>query len=112
DLPRALRRSRPVRWAALAAAVLISSGLPAAIGQTPSPPPAGQEVGGRSADLVVLGAKVLTVDRTLSVAEAVAVRDGVFTLVGTSAQARALVGPATRVIDAAGRTVIPGLIDS
>ena len=64
------------------------------------------------ADLVVLNGKVLTVDAGFRVAEAAAVRDGVFVLVGTSAQARALVGPKTRVIDAEGRTVIPGLIDS
>ena len=64
------------------------------------------------ADLVVTGAKVLTVDAGSRVAEAVAIRDGVFVLVGTSAEARALVGPRTRVIDAGGKTVIPGLIDS
>jgi predicted amidohydrolase YtcJ len=64
------------------------------------------------ADLVVLNGKVLTVDAGFRVAEAAAVRDGVFVLVGTSAEARALVGPKTRVIDAEGRTVIPGLIDS
>ena len=64
------------------------------------------------ADLVVLNGKVLTVDAAFRVAEAVAIRDGVFVLVGTSAQARALVGPRTRVVDAAGKTVIPGLIDS
>jgi len=64
------------------------------------------------ADLVVLNGRVLTVDAAFRVAEAVAIRDGVFVLVGTSAQARALVGPRTRVVDAAGQTVIPGLIDS
>ncbi|PYQ46002.1 MAG: amidohydrolase [Acidobacteria bacterium] len=64
------------------------------------------------ADLVVLNGKVLTVDTAFRVAEAVAIRGGVFVVVGTSAQARALVGPRTRVVDAAGQTVIPGLIDS
>ena len=64
------------------------------------------------ADLVVLNGKVLTVDPAFRVAEAVAIRDGVFVVVGTTAQARALVGPRTRVVDAAGQTVIPGLIDS
>jgi predicted amidohydrolase YtcJ len=64
------------------------------------------------ADLVVLDGKVLTVDADFRVAEAVAIRDGRFVLVGTNEQARALVGTATRVIDAGGRTVVPGLIDS
>ena len=39
-------------------------------------------------------------------------RDGRIAALGRSAEIRALAGPATRVIDLAGRTVIPGLIDS
>jgi predicted amidohydrolase YtcJ len=73
-------------------------------------PPASPE--SAPADLVVTGGKVLTVDAGFRVAEAVAIRDGVFVLVGTSAQARELIGPRTRVVDAGGMTVIPGLIDS
>ena len=64
------------------------------------------------ADLVVVNGQVLTVDAQFRVAEAVAIRDGVFVLVGTSAQARALVGEGTRVLDAGGKSVVPGLIDS
>jgi predicted amidohydrolase YtcJ len=64
------------------------------------------------ADLVVLDGRVLTVDASFREARAVAIRDGVFVKVGTTAEVRALVGPRTRVIDAGGRTVIPGLIDS
>ena len=57
----------------------------------------------RAADLVVLNGKVLTVDAALRTAEAVAIRDGVLTfIVGTNEQARPLVGPKTRVIDADG----------
>ena len=91
------RPFRSARWRALALALC---GAPSA---SPASAPA---------DLVVLDGKVLTVDAGSRVAEAVAIRDGVFVLVGTSAQARALVGPRTRVIDARGKTVIPGLIDS
>lgn len=64
------------------------------------------------ADLVVLNGKVLTVDPGFRVVEAVAVRGGVFVLVGTNEQARKLVGKTTRVIDAGGKSVVPGLIDS
>lgn len=64
------------------------------------------------ADLVVLNGKVVTVDADFRVSRAVAIRDGLFVLVGTNEQARALVGETTRVIDAGGKTVIPGLIDS
>ena len=65
-----------------------------------------------AADLVVLNGKVLPVDADFRLAEALAIRDGVFVLVGTNEQARALVGKTTRVIDAAGKTVVPGLIDT
>jgi predicted amidohydrolase YtcJ len=64
------------------------------------------------ADLVVLNGKVLTVDPAFSVAEAVAIRGGTIVLVGTTEAARRLVGKGTRVIDAGGNSVVPGLIDS
>ena len=65
-----------------------------------------------SADMVFTNAKVLTVDARSSVAQAFAVKDGRFLLVGTNGEALAHVGPATRVVDLKGRTVIPGLADS
>ncbi len=55
---------------------------------------------------------MITVDQHSTIAEAVAIHGGRFVAVGTSADIRRLVGAATRVIDAGGRTVIPGLIDS
>lgn len=64
------------------------------------------------ADLVVLHGKVITVDGAFSVAEAFAVKDGKFAAVGTEAQIKSYIGPATRVIDAGGRAVVPGLIES
>jgi predicted amidohydrolase YtcJ len=66
----------------------------------------------RPADLAVVNAKVLTVDARFRVAQAVAIRDGLFVRVGTDDEVRALVGKATRLIDAGGKTVIPGLIDA
>ncbi len=65
-----------------------------------------------AADVVVINAKVITVDAASRIAQAVAIRDGRFVAVGSSAEVRRLVGDGTRVIDASGRTVIPGLIDS
>ncbi|AMY08621.1 N-substituted formamide deformylase precursor [Luteitalea pratensis] len=64
------------------------------------------------ADLLVVHGKVVTVDARFTIAEAVAVRNGRIVDVGTDAHVRRLAGQATRVIDARGRTVIPGLIDS
>ncbi len=63
-------------------------------------------------DLVVINARVYTVDDNMPTAEAFAVRDGRFAAVGSSADMRALVGPRTQVIDAAGMTVVPGFIDT
>src|SRR5689334_22036309 len=64
----------------------------------------------QSADTVLLGGKIVTFDSAPS--EALAVRGDRIVAIGRSAEIRSLVGPTTRVIDLAGRTVIPGLIDS
>lgn len=64
------------------------------------------------ADLIVHNGKVLTVDAKFSTAEAVAVRAGKIAAVGTNADVLKLKGPKTRVIDARGHTVMPGLYDS
>ena len=72
-------------------------------------PPSAQ---GTPADTVLLNGTVITVDPRDSIAEAVAVRDGQLVFVGTTAAARKLVGERTRVIDLAGRTATPGLIDT
>jgi predicted amidohydrolase YtcJ len=62
-------------------------------------------------DTVLVNGKVVTFD-TPAPAQALAVREGKIAAIGGNAEIRALIGPATRVIDLGGRTVIPGLIDS
>jgi hypothetical protein len=64
------------------------------------------------ADLVLKDAIVHTVDAKRPRAEAVAVRGGRVIAVGSTAEVQALVGPKTRVLDLAGRTVVPGFDDS
>lgn len=64
------------------------------------------------ADLIVHNAKVVTVDATFSTAQAVAVRNGRVAAVGADADVLALRGPDTRVVDAGGKMVLPGLTDS
>ncbi|PYI86846.1 MAG: hypothetical protein DME26_08220 [Verrucomicrobia bacterium] len=64
------------------------------------------------ADLVVLNAKILTVNPQFAIAEAAAIREGLFVAVGNNAAVKKLVGDRTRVIDAQGRTVVPGLIET
>jgi predicted amidohydrolase YtcJ len=63
-------------------------------------------------NLVILNGKVLTVDAQFTVAEAVAMRDGRILAVGSNAEIKRLVGPQTRIVDAGGRSVVPGFVDS
>jgi len=63
------------------------------------------------ADLMVRGGKVITCDADFRLAEAVAVRDGRIIAVGGGDDVSALADDCTKVIDAGGRAVIPGLID-
>ncbi len=65
-----------------------------------------------STDLLVVNARITTLDRANPAAEAVAIRDGRFLAVGREADARAAAAPDATVIDAGGRRMIPGLIDS
>lgn len=62
--------------------------------------------------LVVINAKVLTVDAQDRIAEAFICENGTFTFVGSIADVLARKPAGTRVIDAAGATIIPGLNDS
>jgi predicted amidohydrolase YtcJ len=82
-------------------AALLAPALAAAQPSRPAP-----------ADLIVTNARVYTADEARPLAEAFAVRDGKITFVGSKQEAEALRGTATRVIDAAGRTVIPGMVDA
>jgi len=73
---------------------------------------AAQQADLNSPDLVLVGGRILTMDSRSSVAEALAVRDGKILAVGSDAAVRPMAGPQTRVIDLAGKTVVPGLIDT
>ena len=64
------------------------------------------------ADLVLINGRVITLDKDSSIKEAIAVKDGIIAAVGTDGEMRQWRGPQTREINLAGRTVIPGLIDS
>src|SRR5262249_9688597 len=61
------------------------------------------------ADLIIYHAKVLTVDEKFSVAEAVAVKGDRIQAVGSDEAILKLKGPKTKLIDAHGRNVLPGL---
>ncbi|HXI47418.1 MAG TPA: amidohydrolase family protein, partial [Steroidobacteraceae bacterium] len=72
---------------------------------------AGLAADARDADLVVLNAKVYTVDPRMPKAGAFAVRDGKFIALGSSEEIKGLVGKKTQTIDARQMTVVPGFID-
>ncbi|MGW1030517.1 amidohydrolase [Streptomyces sp. NPDC002577] len=65
-----------------------------------------------AADLVVRNAKIYTGDPLRPGAEAIAIRGGVITVVGDDKDVASQVGPATKVVDALGRRMVPGLNDS
>ncbi len=64
------------------------------------------------ADTVLRGGAVYTMDAARSWAEAVALRDGRIVFVGSSAAAAAFVGAKTRVVELAGRMLLPGFQDA
>src|SRR5207248_4941071 len=63
-------------------------------------------------DVVVRNAHVYTVDAQRPWAQAVAIKDDRIVWVGDERDAEAHAGPTTKVIDAAGRMLLPGFIDS
>lgn len=85
-------------WIGIAIAIVVTV---AAAAQPAAPP-----------DLVLYGGTVLTVDRSFSHAEAVAIAGDRILAVGTSAAMRGLATSTTRLVDLAGTTVIPGLMDN
>lgn len=75
---------------------------------SPAPPPPEAKL----ADLVILDADIRTMEPAQPIASALAANDGRIIAVGDAATVKPFIGPQTRVIRAAGRTVLPGLIDS
>ena len=64
------------------------------------------------ADLVILGGNVITVNPVKPRAQAIAVKFGRILAVGQDDELRPLIGTDTRVVDARGKTAIPGLNDA
>ena len=65
-----------------------------------------------SPDLIIINADVRTMNGSSPRAEAVAVRGGLISAVGTTEEIRKLAGEDTRSIDAQGRLVLPGFNDA
>jgi predicted amidohydrolase YtcJ len=65
----------------------------------------------KRADVVVLNANVVTLNYGQPRAEALAIRDGSIVAVGSNGEVRCFIGDGTKVIDARGKTVVPGFVD-
>lgn len=63
-------------------------------------------------DTIYVNGTVITMDAQSRTVRAVAVRQDRIITVGTDAEVRALATPATRVVDLAGKTLLPGFIDA
>ena len=65
-----------------------------------------------AADIVLKNARVITMDAARPVAELVAITDDIISFVGSQSELDSVVGPATRVIDCGGGTIVPGFNDA
>ena len=66
---------------------------------------------GNSADVVYNNGRIYTVNEAQPWAEAVAIKDGTFLVVGSNADVESVTGEGTEVVDLGGRMAMPGLID-
>lgn len=64
------------------------------------------------ADMILTGGTVYTMDASRTVADAIAIRDGLIAAVGSRDIVERLAGPATEMVHLGGRAVIPGIIDT
>ena len=62
-------------------------------------------------DLILTNGRVLTMDRSDTVVEAVAIKDDRILAVGSTGEIDALAGSGTERLDLHGRTALPGLAD-
>ncbi len=65
-----------------------------------------------SADLILTGARIRTLDPHRPLAEALAIRQGKIIAVGRAEEVEPLAGRETQIAQLSGRTVLPGLIDA
>src|SRR5262249_48610722 len=106
------RRDLPKRAASgIAIAGTIGAAFSAAAAvQTKVPRPSANPVI-RPADLILTNGKIITVDASFTIAEAIAIAGDRIVAVGPEAAMAAHTAPGTRVIDLKKKAVIPGLVD-
>ncbi|NRF71963.1 amidohydrolase [Aquincola sp. S2] len=94
---------RAWNWKATLAAAAVAASVVVGCGGDSAPEPA---------DVVLRGGKVVTMDAQRGTAQAVAVRDGRISFVGSDAEASRRIGASTRVVELGGRMLMPGFIDA
>jgi len=65
-----------------------------------------------SADMIIVNGKILTVDEQFTIAEAIAIKDDKILAVGSNSDIRKLANRQCEIIDAEGKTIIPGINDA
>jgi predicted amidohydrolase YtcJ len=83
--------------------LMIAAALSASVAGAQSPSPA---------DLIVTDGRIYTVDAAHPMAAALAVRGSRLVFVGSASEAQVFRGPSTRIVDAHGSTIIPGMVDA
>lgn len=92
------------KWAISGALALALAATSAGVGANAKAP--------APADTVLHHGTILTVDAKDRVVQAMAIRGGRIVMLGTDKAVRAFIGKRTKVIDLAGRTATPGMIDA
>jgi predicted amidohydrolase YtcJ len=81
-------------------------------GTSCGPPQSSQTPDSGNATLIITNARIITMDTQHPSAQALAIHGEKVMALGTRQEMEPYTGPATRIIDAGGRTLIPGLNDS
>lgn len=92
--------------------VLIAIGFGCGGGKEEKTLPPETPTSGIGADTVYLNGVILTMNPADEIAEAVAIEGELIKAAGTNEEIRAFIGKNTRVIDLAGKTMLPGFIDA
>ena len=102
------RQAAALLICALVASAAVAAGAAACGGALAQPP----REAGEPADVIFVGGAIVTMDPARPRVEAVAVRGETIAAAGTRAEADALRGEATRVVDLGDRALLPGFIDA
>ena len=105
-------RSIRINWRPAAALTVIALAATVACSSGPAVEKAGGAAGAQAADRIWSGGPILTMNDAAMKAEAVAEKGGRIIAVGAAADVMKHKGPQTKMIDLAGRAMLPGFVDA